>query len=217
MLARPILSLLAACCLAAPAFAEAEISLYLGAQTSPHSRITGENPDGGSFDELIGWEGKSFSPPVYYGLRGVWWQNEKLGYGIEVTHAKVYAPESERAAAGFDRLEFSDGLNILTVNAYRRWLDQWGELTPYVGAGLGIAVPHVDVTSAGGERTYGYQLTGPAARLTAGASYDLSERFAVFGEYQFTYSSNEADLEGGGTLSTDVITNAVNVGVTLKF
>ena len=166
---------------------------------------------------MIGWEGRSFEAPIYYGIRGVWWQNERVGYGLEVTHTKVYAPEDEAEAAGFDRLELSDGLNIVTVNAYRRWLDQWGEFTPYVGAGVGLAIPHVDATSSGGAETYEYQLTGPAARLTAGASYDLSDRFAVFGEYQFTYSSNEAELEGGGTLETDIITNAINIGVTLKF
>jgi len=33
---------------------------------------------------------------------------------------------------------------------------------PYAGIGAGIAVPHVDVTPAGGPQTFGYQLSGPA-------------------------------------------------------
>ena len=58
---------------------------------------------------------------------------------------------------------------------------------------------------------------GPAARVTAGVSYDLNDRFAVFGEYQFTYSQNSVDLPEGGDLETDIKTNALNVGLTLKF
>ena len=53
--------------------------------------------------------------------------------------------------------------------------------------------------------------------MIAGAKYDLNERFAVFGEYQFVYSSNDADLDGGGSLKSDIKTNAINVGLSLKF
>ncbi|WP_116598000.1 outer membrane protein [Primorskyibacter marinus] len=213
-----ILSAVAALCLGvAPASAEMEVSLYSGWQTAPHSRASGDHPDGGSYNALIGWEGRSFEAPPYYGVRGTWWRDEKLGFGLEFTHAKVYAPDSEKEAIGFNRMEFTDGINLITVNAYRRWQNQWRDITPYVGGGIGLSIPHVDVESAGGEKTFGYQVTGPAVRLLAGVNYDLSERFAVFGEYQFTYSNNEADLEGGGSLETEIKTNALNFGVTLKF
>ncbi len=206
--------------MAAPAMAEMELSVYSGWQTAPHSRVTGDYPGtGAEFDALIGWEGRSFEMPPYYGVRGTWWKNENLGFGLEFTHAKVYAPDDEKEAIGFSDLEFTDGLNILTVNAYQRWPGRWAEgaLTPYVGGGVGVAVPHVDIDTTTGEETYEFQLTGPAARLTAGMSYDLNDRFAVFGEYQFTYSINTVDLPEGGTLETDVKTNALNVGLSLKF
>lgn len=194
-----------------------EIAMYLGWQTARQSRASGDYPGGGSYSALIGWEGKSFEMPPYYGVRGTWWQDERFGLGLEFTHAKVYAPEDERRAIGFDSFELTDGLNIVTLNAMRRWKDQWQGLTPYVGGGLGLAIPHVDIETFGGDKTLGYQITGPAARLIAGASYDLNERFAVFGEYQFIYSSNKADLDGGGTFNSDVSTNALNVGLSLKF
>ncbi len=194
-----------------------ELSLYSGWQTSPHSRVSGDYPGGGDYDELIGWDGKSFEMPPYYGLRGTWWTSETFGWGVEFTHAKVYAPEDEREDIGFDRMEFTDGLNLVTVNAMKRWPQQWGAATPYVGGGLGIAVPHVDVETTSGEKTFGYQYTGPAMRLMAGVSYPINERFSAFGEYQFTYSSNEADLDGGGSLNTDIKTNALNVGVSMRF
>lgn len=207
----------AALLLAGPAAAEFELSLYSGWQTAPHSRAEGDYPGGGTYDALFGWEGRSFELPLYYGLRGTWWVNDRFGWGLEGTHAKVYAPDDERAAAGFDRFELTDGHNIFTVNALRRWPNQWKGLTPYVGGGLGFAMPHVDVEPAGGPRTYGFQVTGPAVRLFAGASMDLSERWALFGEYQFTWSDNSADLDGGGTLETRIVTNALNFGVSYRF
>ena len=115
-------------------------------------------------------------------------------------------------------MEFTDGLNLLTFNVTRRWPEQWGAATPYVGGGIGLSIPHVDVEHpTGGSDTYGYQLTGAAARLTAGVSYPINDRFSVFGEYQFTYSGNSATLDGGGTLNTDIKTNALNVGLSLNF
>lgn len=199
------------------AAAETELSFYLGAQTSPHSRIDGTNDDG-AFNELIGWEGRSAEAPPYYGVRATWWRTETLGFGVELNHAKVYAPDDEAAAAGFDNLEFTDGLNILTLNAFRRWPEKWvgGRVTPYVGGGIGLAIPHVDVDD-GTNETFEYQVTGPAMMVAAGASYAVNEQWSLFGEYKFTYSQNEADLEGGGTLESDIITNALNVGVSFNF
>lgn len=216
---RSILSLLATLALlASPAAAEFEFSLYGGSQSSPHSRVSGAFPGTGApYNALIGWEGRSFDNPPYYGARVMWWNQSDLGFGVEFTHAKTYAPTAEHTALGFTSLEMTDGLNIVTLNVHKRWSDRFGRFTPYVGAGIGVAIPHVDVTSATGFRTFGYQLTGPAARLTAGASYDLTDNWALFTEYQFTYSSNSADLTGGGTLNTDIITNAINFGVSYRF
>jgi lipid A oxidase len=210
--------LAAATLLAAPAAAEFELSIYSGWQTAPHSRVTGDYPDsvGGDYDELIGWDGKSFEMPPYYGVRGTWWRSPTLGFGAEFTHTKVYAPDGDMPA-GFTDMELTDGLNILTANVMRRWPDRWGGATPYVGAGLGVAVPHVDIAHVSGSETFGYQLTGPAGRVMAGVSYPVTERVSVFGEYQFTYSSNSADLDDGGTFNSDIKTNALNLGLSLNF
>jgi lipid A oxidase len=200
-----------------PASAEQEISFYTGFQEAAHSRVYVDDPGGvGTTDFLVGWDGRSFETPPYYGFRYTYWRNDRFGFGVEFNHAKTYAPDDIMAANGFSSLEFTDGLNIITVNAFRRWKDLDWSVTPYVGGGLGISVPHVDVETAGG-KTFEYQLTGPALMLAAGASYDLSDRWAVFGEYKFTYSVNQAELASGGTLDTDIVTNALNIGVTYKF
>lgn len=205
--------------LAAPASAETELSFYLGAQSSPHSVVSGTDP-GNAEDETpdftAKWEGRSFEAPVYYGWRATRWQTETFGWGAEFTHAKVYSDDDTRAEGGFDVLELTDGINILTLNAYRRWPNQLGPLTPYVGGGVGISIPHVEVESAGGI-TNGYQITGGALRLTAGARYAINERWGVFGEYQNTVSFNEMELDNGGSLESTIITNAFNIGVSFSF
>jgi lipid A oxidase len=48
--------------------------------------------------------------------------------------------------------------------------------------------------------------------VSAGIGYGLS----VFAEYKANYSWNEADLVGGGTLETDVLTHQLAVGISLS-
>jgi lipid A oxidase len=201
---------------AAPALAEVELSFYLGAQEAAHSRVRGTDPGGvGDFNFLVGWQGKSFEMPPYYGVRATWWRSERLGFGVDFAHVKVYAPEATMAANGFQTLEFTDGLNVLTANVMYRFTNdtKW---TPYVGGGLGITIPHVEVTTAGGE-TFEFQYGGPAATLIAGVSYAINDTWAVFGEWKGTYSQNDVDLSNGGNLKTNIVTNAVNIGVSYRF
>lgn len=208
--------------LATPAVADWELSFYMGTQTVPHSRFAGDIDFGGTptaVDRLITWEGKSFEAPPYYGMKAMYWQDSGWGYGVEFTHAKAYASDDDLTALSLDRFEFTDGHNIITANLSRRWEGQWwnGRLTPFVTGGVGIAMPHVDIEPTGEARTYGYQVTGPAARLGAGVSMAISERWSAFAEYQFTYSQNEVSIDSGGTLDGDILTNALNIGITFGF
>lgn len=212
-----LLTVLALISAPAAAFAEVELSFYGGLQEAPHSDVSiFGSPVIADDDFTAGWEGRSAAMPPYYGLRATWWRNETLGFGLEVNHAKVYADDETLTESGLERFEFSDGLNIVTFNVFRRWPDGLGAFTPYVGGGVGVSVPHVEVTQ-GTSETFEYQLTGPAVAFVAGASYPISDRWSVFGEYKGTYSMNTADLDGGGTLETDIVTNAFNVGVSFDF
>ena len=212
-------ALLSSClaCIAMPslAFAQVELSFYGGIQTAVPSDISIRDDLLGDDSFSLDWEGRSFDAPPYYGLRATTWRTGDFGVGVDFTHSKVY-PAGDELPAGYEVLEFTDGLNTLTVNAYRRWNDGFGDVTPYVGGGIGLAMPHVEVTR-GASETFGYQITGPAATVIAGASYPITDRLSVFGEYKGTYSANTADLESGGTLETDVFTNAVNLGVSFNF
>lgn len=196
--------------------AETEISLYGGWQTVQPSKVSGRHPDGGTYSDRFLWDGKSFTLPPYYGGRVTQW-SDNFGNSIEFTHAKAYAQDSTRGSNNFQRFEFTDGLNLLTVSRFIRWPDRLAGLTPYVGAGVGLAFPHVDVLSIGGQKTYGYQITGPAVKLTAGASRQLSETVFGFAEYQFSASQHSGTLTGGGSFEARLLTNALNVGVGWRF
>ena len=116
----------------------------------------------------------------------------------------------------FDRLEFTDGLNLITGNVIYKY-DYSKTIRPYAGIGVGLAIPHVEVETTGSPRTYEYQVTGVAAQILAGAEFQLSENFAVFGEYKFSYADIDAELTGGGSLETEGLTNHFILGVSYKF
>ena len=198
------------------AAAEVELSFYGGLQGALASDVVIAN-DGVIADRSfeVDWEGRSFEAPPYYGIRITRWQGPSFGYGVDFAHSKVY-PKDGELPDGFDRLEFTDGLNTLTANAYFRWQDAIGNITPYIGGGVGVSIPHVEVITSN-SRTLEYQVTGPAATLIVGASMPINDRWSVFGEYKGTYTVNDGDLDTGGTVSTDIFTNALNVGVSFNF
>lgn len=213
-LARFLIFVLVAAPLAARA--ELELSFYSGQQTGSPSDISirGDStiPDD---DFSQSWEGRSLEWPIYAGFRITRWQSETFGWGLDYAHNKV-EPLNGELPAGFSALEFTDGLNTWTINAYRRWPETFGGGTPYIGGGVGLSVPGVEITYLG-EQTFNYQITGPAATWLAGVSYPVSADWDVFVEYKGTYTQNEVDLDGGGTLETDIVTSAVNLGVSFDF
>lgn len=199
------------------AAAEFQFSAYGGWQTSPDSQVTvgGIAPE--SF--TAGWDGRSFETPPYYGLRATYWfdQAPQWGVSVDFTHAKVYANDETFATdvPDWSRFEFSDGINFLTVNAMRR-LQKWNGLEPYFGVGVGLSIPHVEVTRPEGT-TLGYQIGGAAFQAQAGANYHINDRLSVFGEYQFIYGMNDLDLANGDTMQVNIVTSALVAGVSLHF
>lgn len=212
--------------IATPAAAEVELSFYIGTQSVDGSTASGYLPGGTPVSRSVDWEGKPFESPFYYGGRAIWWMDNNIGFGIEGTHTKAYASQADMAAIGVSRLELSDGHNIITANVMKRWPGAFKatpKFTPYVGAGVGVAIPHVDAqVNTSGIRTFGYETTGPALRAIAGLKYDLTEKWALFGEYQAVWSDNDITIDPApgqlpGKLNTELLTHAVNVGVSYSF
>lgn len=205
--------------LAAPAAqAEMAISVYGGVQGATDSDVDVTGVGAQEFD--ASWDGESFAMPPYYGIRGTWWMEElgkpNLGLALDFSHAKVYADSDTLTASGFTHFEFTDGLNLLTLNALYRMPLEGTKLTPYVGAGVGVNIPHVEVTRASGS-TSEFQLGGATLQAQAGVSYQFAEHWAAFAEYKGNYSWVDVDIDNGSKLKTEIFTNAVNIGITYQW
>ncbi len=214
---RPMLSVFALFAATSIAVAEkAELSFYGGLRTTADSVVSGNDPGGaGDFEFLSSWRDQSSGSPMQYGVRITWWQNQTQGWGIDLNSSALLADDTTLGANGLAALEFSNGINLLTVNTYRK-LKKIGDLRPYLGAGIGVSIPRVEFDSGAG-RTSQFQLTGPAFQLIAGASYQLNNSVSVFGEYSGSYTLDSADLISGGTLNTVSRNSGLNVGVSLGF
>ena len=121
-----------------------------------------------------------------------------------------------------DSFELTHGLNFLTLNYMHRWLCDEGRdrgtcvlLRPYVGAGAGIAVPHVDATVQG-QPTLEYQITGPAINVLAGLSAPLCGRVSIFTEYKLTWTDVDVDLEKDSSLETELWVHQLLLGLSLR-
>jgi lipid A oxidase len=200
---------------ALPVSAETQISVFGGANWNFSSDVTTTGVGTHSVD----WDGESFEMPPYWGVRGVYWMSpsSNWGFGIDYVHAKAAADLDGIPGTPYDRLEFTDGLNLLMLDVLYRFSPAMnGTLVPYVGAGVGLAIPHVEVT-IGASETYEYQLTGAAAQVLAGLEYKLDKSWSLFTEARLSYAHIEADLTGGGTLETDLVSPQIAVGLTYRF
>lgn len=194
------------------------LSGYGGYQIATDSDVTVSGTNPANFTAR--WKGKSFAMPPYWGVRGIWWMEElgtpEFGVSLDYTHAKVYADGGTLARSGWSHFEFTDGLNLLTVNALYRFQQPESKWTPYLGLGAGINVPHVEVTRPSG-KTFDYAFGGATLQAQAGISYQITQRWSAFAEYKANYSFVDVDIDGGDRLETEIFTNAINVGVAFHF
>ena len=199
------------------AFAESEFGIFGGNQSSPHSTVTNSSSTASTAQSSFytGWKADSFSFPIYLGMRYTHWLDDDWGYSLNYAHTK--AMSTDRETVNYNRLEFTDGANPVTALAMRRF--SYRAVKPYVGAGLGISVPHVEVQWTNGtasKKTFEYQYGGPVATLLAGFSYPYSDKWNLFTDFQMHYMWLDTAVDGG-RLKTNLITNAINVGVSYRF
>jgi len=192
---------------------------YLGYSFTPASRVTLNEPALPSVSvNDVSWAGEPFKSPPYYGLRVTRFFQSAPGWGIAVdfTHAKAIANLEGTAGDTFSNLQFTHGHNLLTVNGIYRWRAESAPVRPYVGLGGGVAIPHVEVATAE-SRTEAYRLTGPALEVLAGASFDVASHLALAAEYKVSYARIDANLEGGGSLATRLLTQHLIFGFSVDF
>ena len=194
-----------------------------------------------TFDS-VEWTDGSFKSPIFYGLRGAYFfpGSKRWGVALDFTHAKIISDtsqvtrvhgtrggtatdESRTIRPDIESMELSDGHNFLTLNAIHRWFPSgardrgfWGRLQPYVGAGAGVAIPHVEVNS-GDVFTSEYQAVGPAVQAFAGANFDIHGPWSAFIEYKLTWSDVTLDLDDGATIETRPWVNQFIVGLSFRW
>jgi lipid A oxidase len=205
------------------ALAEFQISVYGGGNLASDGDVTLTSAAiSGTFGvEWLGGNSFDLKEP-YYGVRGTYWFTDfgmpRWGAAIDFTHATVEADLGDPVVgAAFQTLEFTNGINSLTLNALYR-MPVANRFTVYAGVGAGASIPHVEVeTIPYTTKTYEFQLAGPVVAGLVGASFDVGWGFSVFGEYKATYSWNEADLVGGGSLDAEVLVHHFSAGLSYTF
>lgn len=185
---------------ASPAVAEVELRFYGGWAGAPDGGVTVTH-EGAGDDRDVSLGGGAGQ----LGARATWWGDS--GFGVSLDLSRFGGSDAE---AG-DGLSFG-GLDTVTVSGMQRWEDAFGGVTPYVGAGLGLAMTEIDAEGLGG-----VDATGPAVSWVAGASVPIGGNWAVFGEYEGTYADVEGDTPGGGALESDTVRNSINLGVSFSF
>ena len=189
----------------------------------------------------VSYRTRDWELPIYYGGRLTYFlaRRSHWGFGLEFFHAKMYLKTEEtvrvtgtRAGAPVDGLErvdgtidsfnISHGLNFLTANATYRWFlgergrDFLGRLQPYVGGGIGAAIPHVEST-VGGVHFEEYQFHGPAFQAFAGLNFDLIQHWSLFGEYKFSYVDLDRLNIPGGSIGVAPMTHHFATGIAFRF
>jgi lipid A oxidase len=188
---------------AAPAAAEVQLSFYGGWAGAPDDGVTL------SGDAVTPQIGVPVEDGSQGGVRATWWTDGNLGVALD--YSRFDLPAADGATAG---LTF-EGLDTLTVSGLRRWEGVLGTVNPYVGAGVGLGVAEAEVGLAGAPEEI--RVEGPAVSWVAGATVPLGGNWAVFGEYEGTYTDLDGEAEDGRTVDLDGVTNSINLGVSFSF
>lgn len=204
---------------------ETFIGGYIGAPYTYPSNVAVKKTGEHDFSvEGVEWDALPFKSPIYYGVRVIrWFEGGRTGAMLDFTHSKTIsqleqdaafkgsltkAPLPAQAKIGdvFRRLEFSHGHNMLSLNGLWRLGNLAPRLWPYIGAGVGVNLPHSEVqlkTAPG--RTYEYQYTGPMLQGVIGIEFRVP-RLSYFFEYKFSLAEYHVPLthRDGSILPVDL-------------
>jgi len=216
-----------------PALPDMQFGAYGGGSLALPTQVTFKQPGGTDMVmEGVDWHSGAAKMPPYHGFRGTWWSRKvpAVGAMVDLAYIKVIAdrttpvrqsgkrdgakvPASEPLSKTFRRLEFTNGLNLLTWNGVLRLPALFGRVRPYIGLGAGLSVPHVEVHRQGAKRrTFEFQIAGLAFHVFGGLEWRVRDRFSVFSEYKMSYAGIDADLYDGGSLGTKMWINQFVAG-----
>ena len=222
--------------------AEVDLSIFTGVALSQDSDLRLQQ--GGGTDLTfrdVSFEGRDFEDPPYYGVRALWFpaSDSHWGFGAEFFHIKLYANTDQTTHVsgrrngvgvnGDERIDntiqtfsLSHGLNYALAEVVYRWQpgqrgeDFLGHLEPYLGVGLGAAIPHVE-SQVNGSFHEEYQLHGPGVEGLAGLKVALTRHIGLMFEYRFTYANLDSLDIPGGSIEVTPLTHHLVTGLTFSF
>lgn len=168
-----------------------QISAGLGTALNLDQSIEIEMDEGEDIDSgTVGFDTKPFNTPPYYSFRvGKW--SDQSAYEFEFIHHKIYAKSSDLDDR-ISNFEVTDGYNLLYGNYAVEYKPTW-----IVRFGVGVVVPHPDVTVDGVRSHGGYQLGGVTSQIAIEKEFPISDNFIFSLESKVTYSYAEIDLDYG--------------------
>jgi lipid A oxidase len=166
-------------------------------------------------------------------------RNGAWGIALGYTHAKAVVDQTQvvrqsgtrqgtpvngnfPVSDSIDAYQLSHGHNFLTLNGMYRWILEQrdrtilGRLHPYLGAGAGLVFPHVEAT-VNGSVTNEFQIAGPALQAYFGLDFDIVGPLNAFAEYKLNWADVTSELNGGGSIQSEIWTHQLIVGLTLRF
>ncbi|MBA3831213.1 MAG: outer membrane beta-barrel protein [Chthoniobacterales bacterium] len=242
--ARLVLGLLLLACagFVPSARAEFDLSIFTGVALSQNSDLDLHQSGGTDLTfHDVSFEGRDFETPPFYGARLLWFpsQDAHWGFGAEFFHIKLYAQTGDtvhvtgqRNGIGVDdnepiddtlqQFSISHGLNYALADVVYRWQlgnrgeDFLGHLQPYVGLGLGAAIPHVE-SEVNGNFHEEYQFHGPGVQGLAGVNVNLTKHWGLLFEYKFTYANLDSLDIPNGSIEVTPLTHNIVAGLTFSF
>ena len=79
------------------------------------------------------------------------------------------------------------------------------------------SIPVKEVAAAIGPRLLKAAIAAEVDGKVVGLDYKLTEHVSAFSEWKFNYSHIDVDIDSGDRLKTNIITNAINFGISYNF
>ena len=192
--------------------------IYGGFQDTSPSRVSIVSDDGTPISFDAQWDAKPLSMPPYWGIRSSFWDTQRTAWEIDFVHSKAYANSQTLNQNGFDHLQFTDGINVLSLSRIWQLSEQesFPDMSPYVGFGGGVSLPYVEVIKNSNPsiaRTMEYQFGGLAGQAQVGIRYAVSSGLNAIFEYKITYIGLDVETSSSKDLKTNLVTSALNFGL----
>ena len=168
----------------------------------------------------VRFNSRSFSPPLYYGLRGGYFlrRRPQFGFEAEFIHLKVFSdPQQPVRVTGLrgniaidaelplgqivQQYSISHGVNLLLFNVAARHRfnnggDTKGRLALTARAGIGPTIPHTESRIEGVAREQ-YEIGRLAWQVSGGAEFRIWRGMHLLGEYKFTRTKQNGKVASG--------------------